>query len=219
MNRFAAFWQSDGAPPDIEPILACGDELAKPAGARLRTGVRHNLAYVVASWSFPSTDSRQTEAIAFDNETVLLADARLDDRRSLAARLSRFLRCDIRLETSDARMLLHAWRAVGRELEATRYRRLRIRRGRRSNPISFCCQVASGLAAALLREKSRRRARCKQHRRAGVPSRGVAESMRRGGVRFPGIPRPGAWRSGTHSVARRAKSLIRGRSGLRRRAP
>ena len=116
MNRFAAFWQSDGAPPDIEPILACGDELAKPAGARLRTGVRHNLAYVAASWSFPSTDSRQTEAIAFDNETVLLADARLDDRRSLAARLSRFLRCDIRLETSDAQMLLHAWRLWGESM-------------------------------------------------------------------------------------------------------
>ena len=78
--------------------------------------MRHNLAYVVASWSFPSIDNRRTEAVAFDDETVLLADARLDDRRSLAASLSRSLRCEIPLETSDAQMLLHAWRAWGESL-------------------------------------------------------------------------------------------------------
>ena len=33
MNRFAVFWQSDGAPPEIETLPACGDELARSAGA------------------------------------------------------------------------------------------------------------------------------------------------------------------------------------------
>ena len=66
----------------------------------------------MASWSFPSVDGRGTQALASDDETVLLADARLDDRRSLAANLSRFLHCDVALETSDAQMLF-AWRAWG----------------------------------------------------------------------------------------------------------
>ena len=54
--------------------------------------------------------------LASDDETVLLADARLDDRSSLAANLSRSLHCDVPLETSDAQMLLHAWRAWGEGL-------------------------------------------------------------------------------------------------------
>ena len=116
MNRFAAFWQLDGAPPDIETIRMCGDELTRPAGAHLQAGVCHNLGYVVASWSFPSIDSQGMEAVAFDDEMVLVADARLDDRRSLAANLSRSLRGEIPLEISDAQMLLHAWRAWGETL-------------------------------------------------------------------------------------------------------
>ena len=35
MNHFAAFWQSDGTPPDPETLRICGGELARPAGARL----------------------------------------------------------------------------------------------------------------------------------------------------------------------------------------
>ena len=116
MNHFAAFWQSDGTPPDPETLRICGGELARPAGARLDAGSCHNLAYVVASWSFPPIDGRGTEAMASDDETVLLADARLDDRSSLAANLSRSLHCDVPLETSDAQMLLHAWRAWGEGL-------------------------------------------------------------------------------------------------------
>ena len=116
MNRFAAFWQSAGIPPDPETVRVCGGELARPAGACLQAGVRHNLAYVVASWSLPSIDNRITEALAFDDEAVLLADARLDDRRSLAANLSRSLRCEIPAGISDAQMLLYAWRAWGESL-------------------------------------------------------------------------------------------------------
>lgn len=116
MNRFVVFWQSDGTPLDVETVARCGDELAKPAGTRLQVGVRHNLAYVVASWSFPSIDNRKREGVAFDSETVVVADARLDDRRLLATRLSQSLHCEISPETGDAQMLLHAWRAWGEGL-------------------------------------------------------------------------------------------------------
>ena len=70
MNHFAAFWQSDGTPPDPETLRICGGELARQAGARLDLGSCHDLAYVVASWSFPPIDGRGTQAMASDDETV-----------------------------------------------------------------------------------------------------------------------------------------------------
>ena len=117
MNRFVVFWQSDGAPPDIETIRACGDELARPAGARLQAGVRHNLAYVVASWSFPSIDSREKRGLLHSTTRRSCWPMRgsMTGVRWLRTFRGPFTATS-RLETSDVRMLLHAWRAWGEKL-------------------------------------------------------------------------------------------------------
>ena len=63
----------------------------------------HNLAYVVASWSFPPIDRSRDRGVALDSETVVVADARLDDRSSLATSLSRSLHCEVPLRPATHR--------------------------------------------------------------------------------------------------------------------
>ena len=108
---------------------------------------------------------------------------------------------------------------VGRGLEATGYRRLRICRGRHPHATSFCRQVASRLAPALLCEESRWGARCEQHGRSCAASRRGEPPVRRGGIRLSGVQRFRPRGSRTHGVARRAKSIIRRRGGVRSRGP
>ncbi len=115
MNRFAAFWQSDGRLPISKPF---GFAVERLLSRRERVEGRCALATGHMSWppGRSLVDIRGTEAVALDDDAVLLADARLDDRQSLAANLSRSLNCDVPLEISDAQMLLHAWRAWGEGL-------------------------------------------------------------------------------------------------------